>query len=168
MRRISQNEIINRFVNIHGDRYEYTFYKNTNTKVDIICETHGVFQQTPNSHLSGSGCPSCNNSSGEDEIYNILRGMDISFNVEHSFIDCVYKHPLKFDFYLYEKNICIEYDGIQHFEPIEYFGGTEVFNETILRDSIKNRYCEQNGIKLIRIPYWDFGNIEKIITNEII
>ena len=94
--------------------------------------------------------------------------MDPSFNVEHSFIDCVYKHSLKFDCYLYEKNICIEYDGIQHFEPIEYFGGTEVFNETILRDSIKNRYCEQNSIKLIRIPYWDFDNIEKIITNEII
>ncbi len=59
--RYDNDKIITKFRNIHGDRYDYSEveYKNTNTKVKIICEVHGPFQQTTTSHLSGSGCPKC-------------------------------------------------------------------------------------------------------------
>ena len=71
------------------------------------------------------------------------------------------------DFYIKNKRIAIEYDGIQHFEPIDFNGlGREyakvAFENQIVRDGIKNRYCIENNINLIRIPYTDFENIEKI------
>ena len=74
---------------------------------------------------------------------------------------------LPFDFYLPKYNICIEYDGQQHYK-------IDCFNNTLLdlmnlryRDDIKTNYCQQNNIKLIRIPYWDFDNIESILIKEL-
>lgn len=58
--------------------------------------------------------------------------------------------------------MCIEYDGIQHFEPL--FGEIE-FEETIKRDKIKSGYCEKNNIKLLRINYTNFENIPKILES---
>lgn len=49
--------------------------------------------------------------------------------------------------------MCIEFDGIQHFEPVEYFGGEKTFLRTIECDKIKNEYCSKNNIRLIRIKY---------------
>ena len=66
----------------------------------------------------------------------------------------------------FELIVCIEYDGIQHFEPIERFGGKEEFSRTKIRDNIKTQYCKDNNIKLIRIPYWDFDNIEMILKKQ--
>ena len=51
---------------------------------------------------------------------------------------------------------------------VDYFGGDETLEKTKLRDNIKTKYCEDNHIKLIRIPYWDFDNIEQILTKELI
>jgi very-short-patch-repair endonuclease len=74
---------------------------------------------------------------------------------------------LKFDFYIESLNLCIEYDGIQHFEAIEHFGGEEALLKTKERDEIKNNYCFNNNINLLRIPYWEFHNIEKLIQEKI-
>ena len=63
--------------------------------------------------------------------------------------------------------MCIEYDGQQHFEPNEYFGGQKHFNILKRHDNIKDEYCQDNKIKLVRIPYWDFDNIENILANEL-
>lgn len=60
---------------------------------------------------------------------------------------------IHFDFYLPEENICIEFDGEQHFRPIDYFGGENTFKLTQKRDKIKNKYCKNNNIKLLRIKY---------------
>lgn len=60
---------------------------------------------------------------------------------------------LPFDFYLYDKNIIIEYDGLHHFEPVKGWGGEEKFKITQENDEIKNTYCKNNNITLIRIPY---------------
>ena len=75
--------------------------------------------------------------------------------------------PLPFDFYLPDYNTCIEYDGIQHFEVVDYFGGLDGFITTKIRDTIKNEYCKSKNIKLIRIPYWGFDNIENILKKEL-
>jgi hypothetical protein len=54
--------------------------------------------------------------------------------------------------YNFQKS-CIEYDGRQHFEPIDFFGGNDGLKYIQINDAIKNKYCEDNGIKLIRIRY---------------
>ena len=83
----------------------------------------------------------------------------IEYEYQKSFADCRDKRSLPFDFYLPEYNVCIEYDGKQHYESIEYFGGEESFAYTQRHDEIKNQYCADNNIKLLRIPY--FANVEE-------
>lgn len=78
----------------------------------------------------------------------------------------------RYDFYLPEYNLFIEYDGEQHYKPI-HFGGRDddEANVALKRvqeyDKIKNSYCEQNGINLLRIPYWETKNIVTIISNHL-
>ena len=75
----------------------------------------------------------------------------------------------RYDFYLPQYNLFIEYDGKQHYEPVRFFGNDEdakyVYERTKEHDEIKNRYCEENNINLLRIPYWETKNIETIINN---
>ena len=61
--------------------------------------------------------------------------------------------------------MAIEYDGQQHYKPIEKFGVEKAFEKTKFRDVIKNNYCKDNNINLLRIPYWDYNNIEKILND---
>lgn len=77
---------------------------------------------------------------------------------------------MPFDFFLPRENICIEYDGEYHFMPIKIGSITfeqakENLNKLKYRDEIKTNYCKNNNIKLIRIPYMEFNNIEKILDN---
>ena len=65
-------------------------------------------------------------------------------------------YVLKFDFaILYNKDVIgvIEYDGKQHFEPIDFFGGVDGFRKTQTRDEIKNNYCKEHNVPILRIPY---------------
>ena len=64
-------------------------------------------------------------------------------------------------------NLIIEYDGEQHFKPISAFGGEDGFWTTITHDAIKNQYCEDNNINILRIPYWEFDDIEKLIKDKL-
>jgi hypothetical protein len=89
--------------------------------------------------------------------------LNLKFENQKSFDDCINIKKLKFDFYLPDYNTCIEFDGAQHFRPIDRFGGEEYFNYIKLCDSIKNRYCVDKDIKLIRISYKEYGKIGKII-----
>lgn len=75
------------------------------------------------------------------------------YKPQKRFKKCVNKRKLPFDFYLPKLNLCIEYDGRQHFEPVEFFGGEDVFILQRIKDSIKNEYCHKYGRGLIRIPY---------------
>lgn len=154
---------------IHNSKYSYiqSIYKNAQTKLIIICPTHGTFYQTPSKHLNGQGCPKCKSSKGEVAISNVLHTMNIYFETEYKFNDCVSNKSLPFDFYIPKHNICIEYDGIQHFKPIEYFGGECGLKSTQTRDNIKTKYCKDNLIKLIRIAYFEFDNIEEILKREL-
>lgn len=154
---------------IHNELYNYKLvkYRNSKTKVDIICNKHGIFRQTPNSHINGGGCLKCYSSKGELKIEEILIKNNILLHTQKTFKECVDRGKLKFDFYLPEYNMCIEYDGKQHFESVEQFGGLDGFNDRERKDSIKNKYCEKNNIKLLRIPYWDFNNIEEILKENL-
>lgn len=152
----------------HNNRYIYdeNSFENTRNFITIYCPKHGEFKQKASSHLySGCGCPSCSESSGETKIRLFLERNNIFFEQQKSFDGCLYKQKLLFDFYLPNKNLCIEFDGIQHFKPIEFFGGEESLNENKIKDDIKTKYCLENNIELIRISYKDKNNIEKILNN---
>jgi len=143
---------------VHNNLYDYSQskYISGNKKINIICKKHGIFKQTPESHLQYHGCPKCNNSRGELLIYDILKKNNIKFKCEHKFDDCINiqtGYKLRFDFYLYELNICIEYDGKQHFENNSFFNNKDIFKQLLIRDMIKDQYCDMNNIKLIRINY---------------
>ena len=168
---IASNNLIDNFIKVHNNRYDYSkvIYTTKNSKVEIICKEHGSFLQTPSSHKSGSGCPKCSISKGEQSIMNFLDTNNIKYETQYKFEDCLSQTSqkrLSFDFYLVEKNMCIEYDGIQHFEPIDKWGGLERFEKQTFNDKIKNEYCKNNEIKLLRIAYTSFDNIESIL-NEI-
>ena len=148
---------------IHNYKYDYSLseYKNAKTKIKIICKEHGVFEQKPSHHITGIGCPSCNESKGEKEVRNFLISNNIKFTQNKRFNKCKDKTSLPFDFYLPGHNICIEYDGIQHFEVINYFGGESALKTQKIRDQIKTDYCKNNNIKLIRIKYNE-NTLEKL------
>jgi very-short-patch-repair endonuclease len=149
---------------IHKNLYDYSLveYKNAKQNIKIICKIHGIFEQTPNKHLQGQGCPICKVSRGEKEIRQILNNNNIKYKRQQVFDDCKNIRKLQFDFYLPEYNTCIEYDGEQHYKSIEYFGGVKSFKLRQKRDMIKNDYCKNNNIKLLRIKYDE--NIENKLT----
>ena len=140
-----------------------------------ICQCDcGNIKSIRGSHLKNKKIRSCGclgNSIGENTIAQFLNKKNIKFFQEYSFKGCVGKanHPLRFDFYLPSYNCCIEYDGIQHFQEKGTWAGKE--NESLekiqIRDNIKNKYCKDNNIKLVRIPYTDYDKIEQILNKFI-
>jgi len=114
-----------------------------------------------------SGCPNCNFSKGEKKIESYLNILNISKITQYKFEDCRNILPLPFDFYLPDYNLCIEYHGEQHYKSKEFFGGNKSFKEQKRRDKIKEKYCVNNNIFLLIIPYWEFTNIELIINQYI-
>ena len=167
--RLKVDDVINRGNEIHDNKYDYSLmrYNNIKDKVIIICPKHGDFEQTIDNHLSGKGCMRCKKSKGEMKIRELLINNNISFIEEATFPKCKYKRVLSFDFYLHNYNICIEYDGAQHFKSVAFYGGDTGFKLRLKRDNIKTQYCIDNNIDLIRIPYYDYDNIETILSTKI-
>ena len=167
--KISNNkEFIKKSKDIHKNKYDYSLveYKNAHAKVKIICKEHSVFEQTPNSHLNGTGCPNCQKSKGELKIKEYLDNNKFIYNEQYKFKDCRNILPLPFDFHLPEYNICIEYDGEQHFKRYKFEKDDNNLNIRKLRDKIKTDFCKKNNIKLIRIKYTDFKKIESILNKN--
>ena len=156
---------IDRAVIVHGNVYDYSLvdYINCQTPVKIICSKHGIFRQQPQHHLKSQGCRSCSLSKGEKLVFNLLIKKEIAFEVQKKFKGCVHKRKLPFDFYIPSLNLCIEYQGRQHYEPIKFFGGEKKFNMLKHRDQIKRDFCEENNIRLLEIKYTDIENICEIL-----
>lgn len=168
---INSNTIfINKANNIHNCLYDYSLvdYKNNKTKIKIICKEHGIFEQTPNKHLLGRGCPFCKMSKGENIIKSYLDNKNINYDQQKMFERCKYKRKLKFDFYLPLYNMCIEYDGEQHFERYRFEKNDNRLDIRKIRDQIKTEYCENNKIKLVRLDFNNISNIDKILKENII
>lgn len=155
----------------HGKKFDYSLvgYKNSRTKVKIKCLKHNhIFEQTPQNHMKGQGCPICLESQGEKRICSYLDARKIIYKREKTFKECRDKGLLYFDFYLPDYKTCIEFDGLQHYQPIEYFGGEVVFEKTKKSDFLKNSFCKKIGINLIRISYKiKSSEIDFILNKEI-
>ena len=138
-----------------------------NTLVCIICPNHDEpyeFWKTPHNHLNGVGCPLCNESIGNNKIRMFLINNNIDFETEETFDDCEYIKQLRFDFYIQQYNLCIEFDGAQHVNPSSFVSRNtsekeklENFKYIQKHDQMKNEYCKKNGITLLR-----FNNLKTV------
>lgn len=136
-------------------------YQNDNNQWMWECECPlcgNVFVALPakvvSNHTTSCGCKRV--SSGERIIEKILQEYKLDYISQYSFDDCRYKYKLKFDFAVFKNgkvDFLIEYDGQQHFNVVSIFGGVKALNENIIRDDIKNEYCKNHNIKLLRINY---------------
>ncbi|MDA3855496.1 MAG: hypothetical protein PF569_04515, partial [Candidatus Woesearchaeota archaeon] len=112
-------------------------------------------------------------SRGEIRVKTLLDSLDVDYIDQVRYKDCRDKSTLPFDFGVLnessEIDFLIEYDGAGHYRPIQR--GSRTTEETVegfkiaqKHDKIKTNYCKDNNIPLLRIPYWEFDNLEKIIT----
>src|SRR5690606_11040179 len=124
------------------------------------------FESTFQAAFRGRKCPKCHasESKGEVAVREFLECHAIQFTGEYPVKTTASTKYYRLDFLvhsdLFKNGVAIEYDGKQHFEAVDHFGGEAALHETKRRDRIKDKYCADNGIPLIRIPYWDFDNID--------
>ena len=164
---LTTEEFIKKAKKIHGNKYDYSKveYKNSKTKVVIVCKEygHGIFLQCPSNHLCGQGCPSCkykNEGKVKKFLLKYFKGWEIIPNkkIWNEFKD--YKHKRFCDFWL-EKNgtkIIVEYDGELHFEPVSWWARTikqakKNLKNYQLKDKLDSEFCKENNIILYRIKY---------------
>lgn len=170
-RRLPKEEVIKRFIIMHGNRYEYLDFEYTTVEnqISIKCKKHGTFLQTVREHMSGSGCKKCKMPHGEQMINNYLTQLNIKFSDQKQFPGCRYILPLSYDFYVDDYNLCIEYNGEQHYKIVELYGGEKDYKIRIIRDNIKKEYAKNNNINLLIIPFTIKKNDDIIreIENEI-
>lgn len=116
-------------------------------------------------------CTKCGKSSGEVSIYQYAKRNNINYEPHYKISDCKYYGILEFDCALFDNKgilkYIIEYDGQNHFREISIYGGKKGLLEIQERDKIKNQFCRENKISLIRIPYWERHNIDEILNKEI-
>ena len=143
---------------------EYNGYEN---KIIIICNKHGKFKQSPHAHLCGVGCPSCRESRGEKKVAEILKKHNINFERQVTFPDLKDVSNLYYDFYLPEHKILIEYEGLQHYKPIPFFGGENAFMKTRKHDIIKFKYAVNNGYLLLKIINVSLKNLEERLYTKL-
>ena len=154
----THEEFIEEIKNINPNIEILGKYINANTKIKCECLVDGnVWEVTPSSILCGYGCPKCHSSKGERAIEIYCKNNYLQYKTQYRIDKCRNKLPLPFDFALFNKNKLValfEYQGEQHYECIEYFGGEKALKYTQNNDNIKRNYCLSNNIPLIEIPYW--------------
>ena len=120
-------------------------------------------------------CPICSGvSKGEAKLYDLLTNMDIDFEQQKTFDTCRFKDTnalAKFDFFLSDLNILIEYNGEQHYgyhvsNGKPGWNNEENFKATQERDRQKIEWCKKNDFPLLIIPYTDFNILDEDYLQE--
>lgn len=151
-------------------------FEGINKNYKFSCKYHGEFiANWGNFYYRKQGCPQCTciqNSKGEKIISDFLEKNGVEYYSQKTFDNLlgVKKGKLKMDFYIPNfkgVKVCIEYNGKQHYEPIEWFGGEEGYKKQKNNDSLKKQFCLKNSIKLIEIPYYE-KNIVKTLESHLI
>ncbi|UGL60517.1 hypothetical protein [Staphylococcus phage vB_SurM-PSU4] len=128
-----------------------------NNRSNVVVHHKGCgsdYYVTPKDFLNGNRCPFCKQSKGERKVERVLKDNKVTYEIQKVYEDLKVRGKyLPFDFYIPSKNLLIEYDGIQHSKPVEFFGGAKKLKDQQRRDNIKNNYAEKNNIDLLRIPY---------------
>ena len=110
-------------------------------------------------------------SRGEKMLKRILDEYGINYDTQHTFDDCVYEAKLKFDAFDLDNRIAYEYQGQQHYYPVNFGGCSDEdaqkdFEVDQIRDNIKREYCKEHNIPLIEIPYWERGNMRDFLIDK--
>lgn len=154
-----------------GDEYLFLDkYINNYTKIKVKhIECGNLYEVIPNNFLNGKRCPFCTNTpKGEVIITKLLDTLSINYEYQKTFDDLKDKSCLSYDFYLPDQNILIEYQGIQHYQPIDYYGGEAKFKTQQKHDQIKLDYAKEHGYNLIAVPYTEdsLSKIKKYLVKH--
>lgn len=146
---------------------DFSEYKDAYTKIKVRHSCGFIYATTPHNTLTGKGCPKCSKkvSKGEKATMSFLLEHNIAFDFQKR-IEYNGKTMIA-DFYLPNEKIIIEYHGIQHYKPVEFFGGAEAFENQKRRDTSKADYCRRNNIKLIEIPNLKRNEILTFLKSEL-
>lgn len=165
------------------ERFSYSSVKDYNTSVNIWeckCSCGSIFKTRQTSLKSGKihSCGCVNKSRGEIRTAEILDSFGLEYIEQYRFADCKWKNTLPFDFVVLNSSGipcgAIEFDGEFHYSAIKYPDMTqeqadENLRTTRIRDGVKDKYCAENNLWIIRIPYWELHNntIETYLINEL-
>lgn len=117
-----------------------------------------------------SSCSYCKGSTPEKIINHILMNdYHLKLNEDYYYGYVIPNNKLHLDFYFPKLNLAIEYDGKQHYTPIEFFGGEKALMKQKNRDKQKDKYCKNHNIKLIRIPYTNhtYKGIKEVLDSNL-
>lgn len=153
--------------------------ENSNIYIQYICPKHqeAGIQKMRKGNMNRNniiGCPYCFDtkkfvfSKGEKAVEKTLDSLNITYIPQYTFDDCRDKNMLPFDYYILSLRKCIEFDGQHHYFPVNFNGISDeeaLVNHmsTIKHDRIKDNYCKKNNIDLLRIPYYEFQNIDSLV-----
>lgn len=158
--RVSKEEFLNRVQSLGEGDYEVLdtiLYKNTTSRVEMLHKECGnSYKVIPNTFFNGRRCPYCfnkGNSKGERIVEKVLKDLELDYIEQATFPGMTNIKQLYYDFLLDKEDIIIEYQGLQHYKPVEHFGGFERFKSQVKRDNIKKRFAEENGYVLIEVPH---------------
>lgn len=159
---LSTEQFIENARKVHGDKYDYSkvVYRGNKKPVEIICPTHGSFFLKPNGHVSTrQGCGLCQESKGEIAVEVFLKKYRLEYVRQYR----VQPYLFRYDFYLPEFDIYIEFHGKQHYMPVDLFGGQLGFEKTKERDERKRDIVKEVGGTLIELSYLCLkdGSVEK-------
>jgi hypothetical protein len=155
----------------HNNKFSYPEnvenFTMQNSIVEITCPTHGKFKQRALQHITGRGCRECSQLKSKlcIEIEKWLVHFGINFKREQPYPNLKFKKDLRYDYLILDDHpieCVLEADGKQHFED-NLHGGAKGFEKSIKRDLIKDQYCVDNGISLVRIPFDMIDGVKLII-----
>ena len=172
--RSNLEEFIEKANKVHNYKFDYSeaMYKGSFHKVFITCPVHGKFEQTPNAHLNGQGCPRCKKSKGELIITEILKKNNIVFEDEYKLPEIVSNY--KYDFYLPDYRILIEFHGKQHYKFIPHFHNYDEDNflKQKTRDILKKDHAQRFKYRLLEFNYIQLNELtqeqfEQLVISKI-
>lgn len=173
----THEEFIKELAQINNNIEVLGTYETANTKILCRCKLDGYeWEVRPIELLKGTGCPKCKITKGEKRVAQYLDNLNIEYIYNMGYFNHlvgINGGVLRPDFIIPSLKIWIEYDGIQHFEPVDFTGKMSEeqvqaqFKIIQQNDQIKNQYAKQYNWTLVRIAYWDYDNIEQILDNYI-
>ena len=171
--RVSFEEYCSKFHERHGDTLtiltQKSEYRNYSSFIKVKCKdsSHGTHEKTALNWLKNNGCPNCNESQGERLVRLALTQLNVTFQREKSFATCRDRKELPFDFWLPDWGLLIEFQGKQHFEAQERFGGELAFQGTSRRDKIKRAWVNSNNLRLLYVSTYIVSEIRGLISDAL-
>ena len=170
----SQEQFVFELKNVNPDIIVLGDYVNTHTKIKCKCNICGTIWYGYPANLlnSSAGCLGCNISNGEKKMLDTLLELNINYISQYTINGCAFTKKLRFDAFDVNNNIAFEFNGEQHYRPVDFAGrgkewALEEYNITKQRDKIKYDFCILNGIKLVVIPYWEKENMKDFIIKKL-